>query len=220
MNWRVILTEPFGFRSLPAFRRPDDRTDWLARGLLAVHQEGRWQVMAVDQKHPALPRAIANPLAITLVARQSSAEATEESTAGQESVQTENSVLDRESERLLGNMLGEFVTRHTEAVISGSAHEMLGSEPAEKLHWTDCTLVRLPGSKGELAGVLCLSGRAGAWSRKIASFLRRLRAMLPWRWRMRGYLPRLNRRTGTGWRFSMQFPTSSSCMIRTTEFCG
>jgi len=140
-------------------------------GLLAVQQEGRWQVMALHQPRPALPAAVSNPLAIALVGLQNLAEEGGERAAASEAPAAQNSVLDRESERLLGNMLGEFVARHTEQVISGSAHEMLGPEPAEKLRWVDCTMVRLPGSKGELAGILCLAGRSGAWSQEDRLFL-------------------------------------------------
>jgi len=55
--------------------------------------------------------------------------------------------------------LSEFVANHTEAVVSGSAAELLGSELASRLQWTDCVIVRLPDSNGELAGLLCLAGR-------------------------------------------------------------
>jgi two-component system NtrC family sensor kinase len=39
------------------------------------------------------------------------------------------------------------------------ASDMLGAELASNLGWTDCTLVRLTGSSGELVGVLCLADR-------------------------------------------------------------
>ncbi len=55
--------------------------------------------------------------------------------------------------------LTEFVAKHTEAVVNGSAAELLGSELASRLGWTDCVIVRLPASNGELAGLLCLAGR-------------------------------------------------------------
>ena len=37
---------------------------------------------------------------------------------------------------------------------------MLGADTAASLHWDDCTLARLQTASGELAGLLCLSGRA------------------------------------------------------------
>jgi len=63
-------------------------------------------------------------------------------------------------ERALGAALGEFAAKHTDTVVTGSADQMLGSEAALSLHWTDCTLVRLPGANGQLSGLLCLSGRS------------------------------------------------------------
>ena len=42
-----------------------------------------------------------------------------------------------------------------------SAPELLGSALATTLDWSDCTLVRLNGSSGELVGVLCLADRGG-----------------------------------------------------------
>ena len=44
-------------------------------------------------------------------------------------------------------------------VIFAPATEMLGTALASTLGWTDCTLVRLTGSSGELVGVLCLADR-------------------------------------------------------------
>ncbi len=54
--------------------------------------------------------------------------------------------------------LFEFISKRTEAVVSGSAAELLGAELASNLGWTDLVIVRLPGPNGELAGLLCLSG--------------------------------------------------------------
>src|SRR5271166_5158185 len=55
--------------------------------------------------------------------------------------------------------LSELVTRRPEAIVSGSAAELLSPELAAKLSWTDCLALRLSGSKGELSGVLFLAGR-------------------------------------------------------------
>lgn len=44
-------------------------------------------------------------------------------------------------------------------VAFGPASDMLGTELGSTLGWTDCTLVRLAGSSGELVGVLCLADR-------------------------------------------------------------
>jgi PAS domain S-box-containing protein len=55
--------------------------------------------------------------------------------------------------------LSELVRKRTEAIVSGSAAELLSPELASSLAWDDCVMVRLPGSNGDLAGLLCLSGR-------------------------------------------------------------
>ena len=61
--------------------------------------------------------------------------------------------------------LAEFAGKHVETIMSGTASDFLGPELASDLGWNDCIVVRLPGSSGELAGLLCLSGR----SRPLAS---------------------------------------------------
>ena len=58
------------------------------------------------------------------------------------------------------NALSELVAHRAEAIVSGSATELLGAELASTLGWNDCVVARLPGSNGELAGLLCLSGRS------------------------------------------------------------
>jgi PAS domain S-box-containing protein len=66
---------------------------------------------------------------------------------------------DRELQQRLGPALAELIAKTTEPIISGSAPELLSPELASSLGWTDCLLVRLPTSNGELAALLCLSGR-------------------------------------------------------------
>jgi len=46
-----------------------------------------------------------------------------------------------------------------EAVVCGSAADLLGGETSSALGWNDCSLIRLQGSSGELVGVLCLANR-------------------------------------------------------------
>ena len=138
-------------------------------GLLAVQQEGRWQPIALHQQQVALS-------ASSIVDSEEATPEIEQALIQKGNHQKETQAiatagLDRASERDLGATLGEFVSRHTERVISGSAQEMLGMESAAALRWTDCTLVRLSSAKGELAGVLCLSGRAGSWTQEDLVFL-------------------------------------------------
>jgi PAS domain S-box-containing protein len=71
---------------------------------------------------------------------------------------------DRGLRALLSSALDDFVVRHSENIVWGSAEELLGREAASGLGWGDCTVVRLPGTGGEAAGLLCLSGSAQATS--------------------------------------------------------
>jgi PAS domain S-box-containing protein len=66
---------------------------------------------------------------------------------------------DRALQQRLVQALSEIAAKRTEAIVTGSAAELLGSALASSLGWNDCIVMRLPGSKGELAGLLCLSGR-------------------------------------------------------------
>ncbi len=151
-------------------------------GLLAVLQEGRWQVLAHTQslslslQNQSLQTeslqtqekpATETSRALTKVAEQGPPEsspsqhsdpAVEHGLVGRGMVH--QGVVDQGLERALGAALGDFVGHHTETVVTGSAEQILGSEAATSLHWTDCTIVRLLGANGELSGVLCLSGRS------------------------------------------------------------
>jgi two-component system NtrC family sensor kinase len=138
-------------------------------GLLALHQDGHWQPVALHQTQLALSPSTAEIVPSSQEQRRDGSSQRSESLVKRETQTT--SSLDRETERDLGTTLGEFVGHHTEKVICGSAQEMLGVEPAAKLGWTDCTLVRLTGADGELAGMLCLSGRAGALNQEDRIFL-------------------------------------------------
>ncbi len=79
--------------------------------------------------------------------------------------------LDRGLDRTLGTALGEFVSRHPEPVVSGSVGELLGPAASSGLGWSDCTLVRLPGGDGQLAGLLALSGRSRPLDQEDRVFL-------------------------------------------------
>ena len=130
-----LAREMDGALRLPEFaRRFVGRTAELTAardGLLAVLQEGHWQVLALHSQ---------------------AAESAETS--------RREPVLDPVMDRLVGAALADFVTRHAETVVSGSAEQMLGAQAASGLGWSDCTLVRLPGTSGLVAGLLCLSGRS------------------------------------------------------------
>ena len=56
--------------------------------------------------------------------------------------------------------LSDLATKHTDAIFAGTAAELLGSDLATTLGWSDCVVVRLSRSNGTLSGLLCLSGRS------------------------------------------------------------
>ena len=67
---------------------------------------------------------------------------------------------DQALQQRFAQALSELVKKRTEAIVSGSAAELFGSDLASILGWKDCVAVRLPGSDGNLTGLLCVSGRA------------------------------------------------------------
>jgi len=58
----------------------------------------------------------------------------------------------------LGPALTKTLAARREPIVIASAAELFGEVLAAELGWTDCTVVRLLSTTGELAGVLCLSG--------------------------------------------------------------
>jgi len=137
-------------------------------GLLALQQDGHWQPVALHQTHLSSSTSEIVPLSGEQRVNGSSQRADVSLVKGETQA---TSSMNRESERDLGATLGEFVAHHAEKVTCSSAQEMLGVEPAARLGWTDCTLVRLTGADGELAGILCLSGRAGDVNQEDRVFL-------------------------------------------------
>jgi PAS domain S-box-containing protein len=61
--------------------------------------------------------------------------------------------------RRLHKAIQTALPKYPAEVAFAPAGDMLGSALASTLGWTDCTLVRLAGSSGELVGVLCLADR-------------------------------------------------------------
>ena len=139
-------------------------------GLLALLQDGHWQPVALHQTQLALSPSTTEMVPSSQEQRLDGSSQRSEVSPVKKETQTTSS-LDRESERDLGTRLGEFVAHHAEKVSCGPAQEMLGVEPAAKLGWTDCRLVQLTGANGELAGILCLSGRSGALNHEDRVFL-------------------------------------------------
>ncbi|MGB8114812.1 MAG: PAS domain S-box protein [Candidatus Sulfotelmatobacter sp.] len=69
---------------------------------------------------------------------------------------------DRLLQQQVGQALSELSTKRIDPIISGSASELLTQEVASALDWNDCVIVRISASNGELAALLCLSGRSGS----------------------------------------------------------
>jgi PAS domain S-box-containing protein len=74
--------------------------------------------------------------------------------------------------RRFAHALRAALPRYTADVSFVQAGDLLGSALASGLGWTDCTLVRLLGSSGELVGVLCLADRGAAPSAEDQQLLR------------------------------------------------
>ncbi len=142
-------------------------------GLLAILQEGRWQVVALHQQRLALA-----PAAMAIV--PTSAAGTKEQRADREKTTPEKSaahlknsepLLDRDLERNLSAALADFVARQSGNVISGSGEQLLGAESAAALNWAQCTMVRLAGANGNLAGLLCMSGHSTPMAQEDRLFI-------------------------------------------------
>src|SRR5579862_1458047 len=118
-------------------------------GFLAVQHEGHWQLVTLRSGDEAV--AVVAP---TKGGQEASGGVMQATPSGA------NLAVDRGLDRTLGTAVGEFVSRHAGPVVSGSVSELLGPAASSALGWVDCTLVRLPGGDGQLAGLLALSGRS------------------------------------------------------------
>jgi two-component system NtrC family sensor kinase len=81
---------------------------------------------------------------------------------GSESSGSESNVTEIKDKQLLrrfNQALSAALAKYQDDVAFAPANDILGSALAASLGWTDCTLVRLAGSSGELVGVLCLADR-------------------------------------------------------------
>jgi two-component system NtrC family sensor kinase len=155
-------------------------------GLLAVLQDGRFHLATVYPAHDT-PQAggshersgEASAHALDAHGLDDSSQVKSASAAediGSEHLrdQRKERTADRALDRVLGTGLGDFAARHTERVVSGAAEKLIGSDAAAALGWSDCTVVRLPGPGGELAALLCLSGRGRPLSGQDRLFLETL----------------------------------------------
>jgi two-component system NtrC family sensor kinase len=122
-------------------------------GLLVVPQEGRWHVAAFHSDNRAMTAA-------SLSVPENQVASAGQDPAGHEGFDS-----------LLNSALREFTATHSEAVVAGDARQILGMGPAERLGWTNCTLVRMSGATGESAGILCLAGRSTPLEQEDRVFL-------------------------------------------------
>jgi two-component system NtrC family sensor kinase len=127
-------------------------------GAFALFQDGRFQAVALHPPAEAHqpPSTAAEPFATE---KLGDGETDGGHLPGDRSA-AENRAADRSFQRRFGQILSELVTKQPEAIVSGSAADLLGPEMATTLGWNDCVVARLPGSNGDLAGLLCLSGRS------------------------------------------------------------
>ena len=158
-----LAREIDGLLRLPDFARKFvERAVELAgarSGVVALFQDGRLQTLAlhaaVTGDHPSQPLPDSDP---------ADSDPDQNHTAihlpATHGVPTPASADDRPLRPQLVQALSALALKQTAMIISGSATELLGLDLASSLGWNDCVLVRLPGCNGELAGLLCLSGRA------------------------------------------------------------
>jgi two-component system NtrC family sensor kinase len=140
-------------------------------GLLAMRQEGRMQVVTLHPQPQALGVTSSVAADAEVSPRIEHRDAAELESGPRKAHADTYPPLERGLDRTLGAALGEFVTRHAATVVSGSAEELLGVQAASGLGWSGCTLVRLPGANGELAGLLALSGRSRPLDQEDRVFL-------------------------------------------------
>jgi PAS domain S-box-containing protein len=119
-------------------------------GAVALFQEGRFQTVVM---HPPVRSAGAVPERLN--GDRLNGDRPNESRPNE----------DQGLQQRFAHALSDLINKRTEPIVSGSAAELLGPDVASSFGWDDCVVVRLPSpngerSKGELTGVLCLSGRA------------------------------------------------------------
>ena len=67
---------------------------------------------------------------------------------------------DRALQQRFTQALSDLVAKRAEGIVNGSAVDLLGPDLASSLGWNDLVVARLTGPSGDLAGLLCLSGRS------------------------------------------------------------
>jgi len=165
-----LAREIDGLLRLPDFARKFvERAIELAgarAGALALFQDGRFQTVALLSRPHAPPPVTnehgtaATPSEETNSVVSSGPEPAGPDRGGESSAVDAGAREHHLLQRRLARSLAELVASRAEGIVSGTGSELLGSELAAILDWKECIVVRLPGSNGELAGVLCLAGRS------------------------------------------------------------
>jgi PAS domain S-box-containing protein len=145
-----------------------------SQGLLAVLHEGRWQVAA---QHPQPETSALVPSAHDIDPASLRSEDRDSKDRDSKDCYAEphkNSVRpipNSGPDHILAFTPGNSIAHNDQIVLSGPANQLLGPELAAELNWKECTLVRLTAPKGELVGLLCLSGRSQALDQEDRIFL-------------------------------------------------
>ncbi len=154
-------------------------------GFLVVLQDGRWQLASLHspaevpvQLSAAL--AVSDPAARPFQPEERQQVARSEGSPTRPYANSSPEVpgrgLNYRLEGPLAAALADFVAKHPHPVVSAAAEQMVGPEVAANLGWStlgssQSTLVRLSDTKGELVGLLCLSGRSTPLDKEDREFL-------------------------------------------------
>jgi PAS domain S-box-containing protein len=123
-------------------------------GAFALYQDGRFQTVAMYSAASPEGLVQTGPAPAAAIKNHLSDDHPASSRRGADA-RTEGDALQQQ----FTQSLSEFVSKRSEAIVSGSAVELLGDDLASTLGWNDLVIVRLRSSTHELAGLLCLSGR-------------------------------------------------------------
>jgi two-component system NtrC family sensor kinase len=166
-----LAREIDGILRLPDFARKFvDRAIELTgarAGALALFQEGRFQTVAL-QPLPASSQSASPQSGPNDRQQPEHPPKDKPAHAGSESYLIHNEVHaaevrprpdDSALQQRFARAVADLAGNRVDSIVSGAASDLLGPELATDLGWNDCVMVRLPGSNGEPAGLLCLSGR-------------------------------------------------------------
>jgi PAS domain S-box-containing protein len=171
-----LAREIDGLLRLPDFARKFvERAVELAgarAGALALFQEGRFQTVALHPLPHTTPHRSSENRSPAGLPHDTAATGTSspehphqehlssDRTADAHAVEVRARAEDQLLQQRFAHSLAKLAAKRAEAIVTGSAADLLGPELAASMAWNDCIAIRLPGSNGELAGLLCLSGRS------------------------------------------------------------